>query len=199
MDNSKLINNIHILAKRQGKKIGDVERKAGVSAGYMSRIAKNDSGKINPSIDFIVAVADELDVSLDDLINNDFGVTGDDAYMERFLERLIACTKQQKILWDKNEKFAGYETSISDGVTVRLERNSLNNADCSSADTYELFLVDKEDNELLHLTDDFVKTHMKRLYDMVIKSQNFVRLNPDVKNVLDLFMETTRLTNECKG
>lgn len=48
-----------------GKSLADFEKNIGVSAGYLSRIAK---GKGSPSFELIVNIADELGVSVDTLI-----------------------------------------------------------------------------------------------------------------------------------
>ena len=41
-DKARCLNNIYALAKERGIKIGDLEESAGVSKGYLSRVAKPD-------------------------------------------------------------------------------------------------------------------------------------------------------------
>ena len=41
-DKARCLNNIYALAKERGIKIGDLEESAGVSRGYLSRVAKPD-------------------------------------------------------------------------------------------------------------------------------------------------------------
>lgn len=51
-DKRLFISNIYQLAKERSVKIGDLEKKAGVSVGYLSRINKEDSNTV-PTIDFV--------------------------------------------------------------------------------------------------------------------------------------------------
>lgn len=65
--NPRLIfNNISYLIKEQGKKVGEVETQAGVSAGYISRNSKDANSK--PGIDFLYKVSEILNTSIDTLI-----------------------------------------------------------------------------------------------------------------------------------
>ena len=63
-DKSKCLGNIYHLVKERGLKIGDLEDQAGVSIGYLSRLNKDDN-KSTPGIEFLLAVAQVLNVSLD--------------------------------------------------------------------------------------------------------------------------------------
>lgn len=60
-----LFDNIDFLIKSENRKIGEVESKAGVSAGYISRTSKD--GGSRPGIDFIMNIAKVLHVSIDTL------------------------------------------------------------------------------------------------------------------------------------
>jgi transcriptional regulator with XRE-family HTH domain len=105
-DKKRCIGNIYFLAKDQRKKIGDIEKQAGVSAGYISRLNK-DENNTNPGIEFLAAMANELGVLLDDLINYDFeAITPTESYIKKFAERLLNQTKYHEMVWHKELEHA---------------------------------------------------------------------------------------------
>lgn len=95
-----LFNNILFLIKEQGKKIGEFENEAGVSAGYISRSSKD--GNTKPGIDFIMKAAEVLNVSIDMLLRVDLAsATATERYLIEFLEKLINETSFNWLNWDK--------------------------------------------------------------------------------------------------
>lgn len=99
-DKSRCLANIYHLAKDKGIKLGDLETKAGVSVGYISRINKDDSTS-KPSIDFLTGVAAVLDISLDALLYYDFeAATPSEAYLLKFIDRLYDDTMYHELPWD---------------------------------------------------------------------------------------------------
>lgn len=101
-DKKRCIGNIYFLAKDQGKKIGDIEKRAGVSAGYISRLNKEESNT-NPGIEFLAAMATDLGVSLDALINYDFeAITPTESYIIKFVERLLGQTEYYEMDWKRD-------------------------------------------------------------------------------------------------
>lgn len=98
---SRCLNNIYFLAKQKGEKIKDLELKAGVSIGYLSRISKEDNTK-KMSIDLVAAIAQELDISIDRLIFDDLtAILPGEQRIYDFIEKLIAKTENGEINWDK--------------------------------------------------------------------------------------------------
>ena len=105
--------NIYQLAKEKNIKIGDLEKAAGVSAGYISRINKEDSNTM-PTIDFIAAVAKALGVTVDAIIKNDYSTpTPTEKYILSFIDRLLSQTNEDKLDWKKESaaqlKVVGYD------------------------------------------------------------------------------------------
>ena len=102
-DKKRCIANIYQLAKEQGIKIGDLEKKAGTSAGYLSRINKDDNNS-SPSIDFIAAVAMVLGVTVDALIKNDYTTpTATEKYLLDFIDTLLSRTNADELDWKKHK------------------------------------------------------------------------------------------------
>jgi len=100
-DKKRCLANIYYLAKERNIKIGELESKANVSAGYLSRINKGGS-ETNPGIELLVAVADMLSVSLDALVMCDTeNLTHTEAFLEQFVEKLMRETIQHNCSWTK--------------------------------------------------------------------------------------------------
>ena len=100
-DKRLCIANIYQLAKERGIKIGDLEKSAGVSAGYLSRINKDDNNTI-PTVDFIAGVADALGITVDAIINNDYTApTPTEKYILSFIDKLLSQTNADELDWKK--------------------------------------------------------------------------------------------------
>lgn len=102
--NSKLMfDNISYLIKEQGKKVGEVETQAGVSAGYISRNSKDSNSK--PGIDFLFRVSEILNTSIDTIMKIPLSeLTPTERYLVSFFEKLKADTAADKILWERESK-----------------------------------------------------------------------------------------------
>ena len=103
-DKSKCLGNIYHLVKERGLKIGDLEDQAGVSIGYLSRLNKEDN-KSTPGIEFLLAVAQVLNVSLEGLLMCDYAeLSHDERKSMDFLTKLLTDTQASEILWRKNSR-----------------------------------------------------------------------------------------------
>lgn len=102
--NPRLIfDNISYLIKEQGKKVGEVETQAGVSAGYISRNSKDSNSK--PGIDFLFRVSEILNTSIDTIVKIPLSeLTPTERYLVSFFEKLKADTAADKILWERESK-----------------------------------------------------------------------------------------------
>lgn len=94
----KIINNIRTLAQIKGLKLGDIERKMGRSAGYLSR---------HPNIATLelIGVSNLLGVTVGDLITKDFGDMLIDAEIRKLEEQIGEIEKE--IVELKKKKIAG--------------------------------------------------------------------------------------------
>lgn len=96
----RFFSNLSHLIKIHEKKIGELETDAGVSPGYISRMNKEANGK--PGIDFIVKVADQLNVSIDTLLGVDLTkLSHTEKYTFDFLEKLTQETEAENLIWEK--------------------------------------------------------------------------------------------------
>lgn len=109
---NNLMSNIEYLCKVKKIKKADLESKAGVSKGYLSRF-KNDDPNNLPSISFIESVASQLYVSIDALINCELRDTST-LYNIELLKKLIHDTENKKLEWsigDADIKMTGLKKS----------------------------------------------------------------------------------------
>jgi len=94
------IDNIYFLSKKKGVKIGDIEARANVSAGYISRLGKEDN-KTPLSLEIILAASELLSVSIESLLSFRFdSIISTQEYLLTFIEKLITDTEQSKLRWD---------------------------------------------------------------------------------------------------
>ncbi|MBQ8028505.1 MAG: helix-turn-helix transcriptional regulator [Clostridia bacterium] len=139
-----LFSNISTLTKRHNKKIGDVEKEAGVSAGYFSRVAKNKY-KASLSIESLIKVANLFDISVDALLftklNNS---NSSEAYILNFICNLIRLTEGGEINWQTlvTDTFINPKCKASE----QYKSNPLFQFDHDAYETYDL--IDK--NEIVY-------------------------------------------------
>ena len=98
-DKTRCINNIYSLAKERGIKIGDLEEGSGMSKGYLSRVAKPDY-QGSPSIEMLDAMAHQLGVGIDFLVNFDPDVlSANEQFVMKFIDKLSTQTEAEKMEW----------------------------------------------------------------------------------------------------
>lgn len=98
----RFINNIYELAKRQKKKIGDLEKNCDVSTGYLARL-RQDEKNVAPSAVFLMKMAEQLSVSMDALFTFDFSnSTGAEQKLLNYMEKLLRDTEARKLIWQRD-------------------------------------------------------------------------------------------------
>ena len=104
-DRQKMLSNISTLIQQRGMKIGELEAKVGVSAGYLSRLGKEDSKAI-PAIDVIWRIARELGVNIELLVDGNFDhATENLAYLQKFIQRLFEKTVTGGLDWQSYSRY----------------------------------------------------------------------------------------------
>lgn len=99
-DRARLMNNINVLIKEKGLKVGEVENAVGISVGYLSKMTKSDKESM-PGVDLIYKLAQKLEVSVEALINGDFNKSNDNLlFLINFLHCLQQDTDLHKIEWE---------------------------------------------------------------------------------------------------
>ena len=96
-DKENCFSNIRFYMKQKDEKIGQIEKKAGVRKGYMSRLDKPDN-TTDPNIQFVATAARMLDVSLDELLyGHPMEMSEAESVVRDYLRDLLEDTKSQKI------------------------------------------------------------------------------------------------------
>lgn len=92
--------NIQYLAAKQGKKIGELEKAAEVSPGYISRMLKENGKNSAPIVELMLAASKEFGVSVDDLLLRRMdAVHPSEMYLKAFFGKLKDDTLAGKISW----------------------------------------------------------------------------------------------------
>ena len=95
-----LLQNIFAVIEQKGLKIGDVEKRSGISVGYLSRLAKSE--KSFPTVETVWSIARTLGVSLEWLIEgNASRITSQAEYLSRFISRLYDETQEGRLDWGR--------------------------------------------------------------------------------------------------
>lgn len=97
-DRQKFMQNLQAAMEQAGLKANELEQKAGVYAGYISRL-KGEDTKL-PGLDVVWKMSKILGVSLGRLIEGTFGkYTENLAYLEQFIKELFQRTTAKELDW----------------------------------------------------------------------------------------------------
>lgn len=157
-DKNRFLRNTHYLANEKKIKIGDLEKNAGVSVGYLSRLGKEDNKSI-PGVEVLLSFADLLDVGIDTLVNSDLAaLTSTEKFICNFLDSLLFKTNSFDYIWEI-EKLEQLNRGVMDenGLLEHpLFRYTSSNSDVSvlAAEYNSLF----HRGEKIDLCGDIVKT-----------------------------------------
>lgn len=103
-DKRRCMSAIYAIAKEKGVKIGDLEKEAGVSTGYLSKLNKEENTS-SPSIELLVAAARVLGVTIDMLIYSEYeGLSSNEKYILKFMDKLVNDTLSGELQWEKETK-----------------------------------------------------------------------------------------------
>ena len=99
-DNSHLISNINYFLRKLNLRMGELEQLIGVSAGYISRTAKENSAK-KLSIDVVWKIARLFEIDIRTLIEADLMIPNSNAKLvTQFLDKLCKQTARNDIQWE---------------------------------------------------------------------------------------------------
>ena len=93
--------NIRLIANQKGMKVGDIENEAGVSAGYVSRLANEDNKNNFPIVDLIFFISKKFGVSVNTLMSVDFSsLTPNEILLSQFFDKLSSDTENNSLVWE---------------------------------------------------------------------------------------------------
>ncbi len=122
-DKNLFVDNVYHLAKVREIRIGELEARCGVSAGYLARLRQGQKN-VSPGAEFLLAVSKELATTVDALLTRDLTCPSEEEQLiQRYLTRLIEHTGKNKIMWEEDQKtvlLAGSEADASEIQTHPL-------------------------------------------------------------------------------
>ena len=122
-DNSILVSNIAYLAKSNEIRFGELEKMLGISTGYISRTARENTSK-KLSIDVVWKIAKFFKVSIDDLISHNFRVPSETAdLLRKFIAKLSAQTMMNEIEWECEGGYMYENSPILTHLSLFSEEN----------------------------------------------------------------------------
>lgn len=163
---NNLMSNIDHLAKVRKIKKSDLETKAGVSKGYLSRF-KNDDPNNLPSISFIESVAEQLHVTIDTLLNCELRDTTV-LYDIQLLKKLVLDTDNRTLEWamgDSDIKMTQLKKSQKEDPFFSIRDISYNAVDevepCYNEDGFKEGYMDSSgEYRDVYDTDTITESHL---------------------------------------
>lgn len=146
------VENIHTLAKLYGLKIGEVEDRAGISKGYVSRLKKAEEAT-NIQKDTVKKIAEVFGCSPEAILcYNLKNMNKDDIYYFDFVRKLYEDTGRNKIVWESvsARDFLSEEEYKGSPFKYFYERDCSTDDDGNRMDGYSWrtkFLYDSETNQ----------------------------------------------------
>ncbi len=99
------LQNLRFLANKEGDKTGEIEKAAGVSQGYLSRISRTEENPNMPLMDLLLWASDRYKIAVDTLLNcNLQSLTPNENYFRTFFEKVIKDTRIGILSWTSETK-----------------------------------------------------------------------------------------------
>ena len=120
-DKKTCLENIRYLLSQKPVKLGEIEREAKVSPGYLSRLEK-EGNTTDPSIEFLITAAQKLEISLDTLVKTKLSrLTVMENELIHFLAQLKNDADTDELFWagDSITKLDSYESMGLEQTTVQ--------------------------------------------------------------------------------
>lgn len=100
MNKLLFLQNLRFLANKEGDKTGEIEKAAGVSQGYLSRISRTEENPNMPLMDLLLWASDRYKIAIDTLLNcNLQNLTPNENYFRTFFEKVIKDTRIGSLSW----------------------------------------------------------------------------------------------------
>ena len=120
-DNSILVSNITHLAKSNDIRLGELEKMLGISTGYISRTAKENTNK-RLSIDVVWKLSQFFNVSIDELVSHDLRLPSETtALLCRFIAKLSSQTMMDEIEWTCEGGYMCENSPLLQSMTLLTE------------------------------------------------------------------------------
>ena len=99
---TRLIQNIAYLMKVNNVKVGELESRAKLSPGYLSRLKNNENEETCPGVDTLMLFSEILNCNIMTLLYCDlYNLTETERFIYSFLESLLKQTNDNTVDWEK--------------------------------------------------------------------------------------------------
>lgn len=181
-------------------RIVKIEESSGLRQGYFSRLKKKwerGEGTPDPDLKFIMTIARECGITLDDMFTKSIiGLSDDNMYTKKVLDKLYYDTIEKRLSWIKNDKSDSNESCeykaelpntdrASVILSALIKKNDIEKVSIhiSNGDYIDLstILEEKRSNSLLFIGG-------KKLYQEITNQSGANRLRESDKKILDMYL-----------
>lgn len=194
----RISSNIRTLTKWYDYKIGALEKDAGVSPGYVSRLSKEDSLSSMPLIDLLVETSTKFKVSIDSIVYSDFSkfANEDKKRLYLFSETLLYLTDTSQLLWKRNgqklvsedEVVGSYVVQYNNEISFYIFELESVNEECSG---YSIWVENREKKTNVAIVNSpgpALYEILSRLYESAGASADTVFIDESADSAIRCFM-----------
>jgi len=195
--------NIKALARWYGFRIGDIEKDAGVSQGYLSRLANDSKNESSPIIDLLLTASDKFKVSIDSLVSMDFNKIADSDKMRLygFFETLLYLSNRDRLEWRRNdgkvvhddEAVAGFVAEYNEAISFYVFQLDVNEEEVPG---YSFFIKNRDDISkivTINLPGPALYESLDQLFNCAAASTESVSINEPADIAIRCFMSENSL------
>ena len=196
--------NIKALAKWYGFKINEIEKEAGVSQGYLSRMTSDSKKESSPILDLLLVASDRFKVSIDSLVAMDFNkiANANKIRLHSFFETLLYLSNRGRLEWKKSSEkdvlehntFAGFRTDYNKDISFyicKLEPN-----DYHEVPGYSFYVRNKGELSktiTYNLPGPALYESLDQLFDCAAASSEGAEISEAADRAIRLFMSENSL------
>lgn len=201
----KIGSNIKALAKWYGFKIGEIEKDAGVSQGYLSRLANDPKGESSPIFDLLLTASDRFKVSIDSLVAMDFNKIADSNKMRLhgFFETLLFLTNRGRLNWKRHsieigiedvDTLAAFSTQYNDDISFYIAKTDLD--DYYEVPGYSFYIQNKKQWSTvikINLPGPTLYESLDQLFESAAASMELTEIDDNADRAIRFFMSENSL------
>lgn len=196
--------NIKSLAKWYGYKISEIEKEAGVSQGYLSRLSNDSKNESSPIIDLLLTASDRFKVSIDSLVAMDFSKIADSSKirLHSFFETLLYLSNRGRVDWKRStgkevgdeECLAGFVTEYNKDISFYIYK--LDADDYYEVPGYTFYIQNKDELSkvvTINLPGPALYELLDQLFECATSVSESTEINESADRAISLFMADNSL------
>lgn len=199
--------NINALAKWYGFKIKDIEEEAGVSQGYLSKLAGKNSNDSNAIVDLLLVSSQKFHVSIDSLVSLDFQkiASPDRMRLHCFLDTLLYLSNRGVIEWKRNLNENVYDRDSVASFVCEYDKDisfyimQLDNLE-EELPGFSFYVSNKDNKPTeiarFNIPGPALYELLRQLFEIASANSEFVSINPDADSAIRKFMAENKLVGD---